>query len=380
MPWRITKVEDIRAQFVKAVTDGKQSIAALCRAHGISRKTGYKWLRRSNAGKGLTDVSRAPSRVANKTDAAVEAAVVALRNRHPAWGPKKLTKRLSSSFEMPSVKTVGRILSRNGLIDPAESLKHKAFRRFERSACNDLWQADFKGDFSLGNGQRCYPFDILDDHSRFALFLEARPNVQNVKECFLSAFRAYGLPKQVLTDNGWCFRGIHNGYTALERWFMDHDVHPIHGRPYHPQTQGKVERFHLSMKLEALRGKRFTDLEEADAALGTWRDCYNRERPHEALNGLTPAEVYKPSPREYTESVKPFDYDTATHVCKVNKWGYLRFTDFNVYLSETFIGTRLAVQESKDGATFEVIYRNYRIAEIDPATGKLLNRVVSRLP
>jgi len=380
MPWRISKVEDLRAQFVRAVLDGEETVSALCREYGISRKTGYKWLERFKDDKSLADLSRAPLHAANKTDPRVEAAVVDLRRRHPAWGPKKLAIRLSSSLEMPSVKTIGRILSRNGLVDPAESLKRRPFRRFERSACNDLWQADFKGDFSLENGKRCYPFDILDDHSRFALLVEARPDILNVKACFLAAFRAYGLPKQVLTDNGWCFRGLHGGYTSLERWLLDQDVQPIHGRPYHPQTQGKIERFHLSMKREALCNQRFADLAEAGAALGLWRDCYNLERPHEALGGRTPSEVYTPSPRAYSETVRPFDYDTAGRICKVNGWGYLRFMRFQIYLSETFANTHLAVQESPGGVTLDVIYRNYRIAEIDPTTGILLNRTIARLP
>jgi len=379
MPWEIAKVENKRAQFVKSVLDGTATVTALCREYGISRKIGYKWLNRFAAGDGFVDLSRAPLHVANKTDPGIEAAVVALRERHPAWGPKKLAKRLSSDFEMPSLKTVGRILSRNGLIDSAESQKRKAFQRFERPNCNDLWQADFKGDFGLENGSRCFPFDILDDRSRFNISLEARPDFLNVKDCFLSAFRAYGLPKQILTDNAWCFRGLHNGYTTLERWFIDHDVHPIHGRPYHPQTQGKIERFHLSMKREVLSGRRFADLNEVAIVLKDWRNCYNNERPHEALGGKTPSEVYSPSVREYSETVKPFDYDSSMRFCKVNNWGYLRFMSFNIYLSETFKDTRLGVRESKDGSTFDVIYRNYRIAEINPETATLLNRTVFRL-
>ena len=242
-----------------------------------------------------------------------------------------------------------------------------------------MWQTDFKGDFALLDGTRCFPLDILDDHSRFAIKIAAKPNTLGVTESFREAFYEYGLPRAVLSDNGWTFRGCQGGYTQFEKWLMNHDVLPIHGRIKHPQTQGKIERFHRSMKTELLNHKDFLNLEDANRALQEWRNKYNNIRPHEALGMKCPADIYIPSDRTYYDDVDIYEYSGQYHIIKVNSWGYVRFDNYQIYLSETMRGERLEFRPNPLGDSFFACYRNFKIAEFSIVDGHLLNRKISRL-
>jgi len=380
MPWKGRTVEGLREEFVAVAREGCRSVQSVCREYGISRKTGYKWLKRAEAGESLRDRSRRPHRTKAKTASAIEEQIITMRMEHPAWGAKKIAAVLGGrGWQLPCIRTVNHILKSKGLIDPEESRKHRACQRFEKSRCNEMWQADFKGDFALLDGSRCYPLTILDDHSRFSIRIDARPNQKGVKDSFRQAFLTYGLPDAILTDNGSPFRGIRGGYSDLERWLLDHDVIPVHGRFRHPQTQGKIERFHRAMKQELLKGMHFTDLQEAGEGLLRWRRCYNESRPHEALGMRCPAEVYQASERTYCDTPKPFEFDGTHHVRKVNNWGYLRFDKWQIYLSEAFSNIRLEIRSDPQGDLLWVCYRNFVIATIDPAAGELVNRKIFRL-
>jgi hypothetical protein len=242
-----------------------------------------------------------------------------------------------------------------------------------------MWQTDFKGDFALLDGTRCYPLTILDDHSRFSIKIAPKPNTLGVKESFREAFLEYGMPLSVLSDNGAQFAGFKGGYTQFEKWLMNHNVLPIHGRIKHPQTQGKIERFHRTMKYEYLKFNEFTNLEEANKGLQDWRIKYNEIRTHEALNSLCPADIYERSDREYIEKVLPYEYDSTNHVIKVNSWGYVRFDKWQMYLSETMIGEYIEFRPNPLGDSFFACYRNFKIAEFDINTGERLNRKIMRL-
>ncbi len=306
---------------------------------------------------------------------------MALRAENPAWGGKTLRKVLvDQGYEdLPCVKTFNNILKRNGCISPEESLKHTPFLRYEKERCNEMWQADFKGDFPLLDGTRCFPLDILDDHSRFSIKIVPKHNTLGVTKNFREAFHEYGVPDSVLSDNGWTFRGLHGGYTHFEKWLMDHNVLPIHGRVRHPQTQGKIERFHRTMKQELLAHREFLNLADADKSLQEWRTKYNHIRPHEALGMKTPAQVYTPSKRMYSDEVTPYEYSGEYHVIKVNSWGYVRFAGWQIFLSETMMGEYLEFRPNPLGDSFVACYRNFKIAEFSYETGKLLNRKISRL-
>ena len=367
-----------REAFVDEVSQGKESISSLCRKYGISRKTGYKWIHRDSEGQRLCDQSRCPHRQPSKTALETEQLILSVREANPVWGGRKIKAVLESAGHsgIPSAKTCGRILKRNGMILPEESGKHTAYKRFEREACNQLWQMDFKGDFLLGDRSRCYPLDILDDHSRFCIQIEAKDSTLGTKESVIRAFETYGLPAAILTDNGAQFSGFRGGYTQFERFLMDLDVAPIHGRIMHPQTQGKIERFHRTMKQEALRTTPET-LEDAKKLLSDWRWRYNEIRPHSALGMKTPASVYSASQRTYRPPIS-FEYDSGARLTKTNNWGYLRFGPIQLYLSETMKDTYLEIRPV-DESTFWVVYRNYKIAAVDAVNKKLIDRHIRRL-
>lgn len=354
------------------------NISALCRQYGISRKTGHKWIKRAEMGLPLCDQSRRPNRHPSKTADNIEQEIIQLRLQHPSWGGKTIRAVLEAAGVegLPSDKTCCNILKRSGLIDPAESAKHTAFQRFEKERCNEMWQTDFKGDFLLGNGVRCYPLTILDDHSRFSIRIDPKSSPSGVKESFVLAFREYGLPDSVLSDNGPQFAGPHKGLSFFERFLMDLDIRPIHGRPIHPQTQGKIERFHRTLKQEALRTTPAT-MAEAKTRLENWRWLYNEVRPHHALGMKPPASIYTASSRPYCEP-KPYVYEDGAKLIKVNNWGYLRFGQIRLFLSEAMADTRVEIRFDEN-ETFSVLYRNYKIATVDAVEGKLLDRHIRRL-
>lgn len=379
MPWKDKTVEELRKEFVEAAKSSR-NFSQLCREFDITRKTGYKWIDRDNMSEGLSDKSRRPETIANKTDIETEQKIVQARSKY-GWGAKKIKETLEQDgYSMPCVKTVNNILLRNGCISPEESAKHKAFIRFEKDKCNEMWQTDFKGEFKMKDGNYCYPLDIFDDHSRFVIKIKPHLDTENVVlPAFRDAFMEYGMPDSVLSDNGAQFAGFRHGYTQFEKWLMNHDVLPIHGRIKHPQTQGKIERFHRAMKDEVLKRYTPTDISDAERVLSEWRDVYNNIRPHEALGMKRPKDIYSPSERVYSDEVEKYEYSGVYHVIKVNSWGYVRFDRWKIYLSETMIDERIEFRPNPNGDTFIACYRNFAIAEFDVHTGKLVHRKIKRL-
>ena len=381
MPWRSKSVEDLRKEFVLAA-QGCSNFSALCREFKITRKTGMKWCERFENNQPLSDQSRSPHTIPNKTPPEVEKLIVNERINNPGWGAKTIHQVLVNKGhkDLPCVKTINNILNRYHLISEEESLKHQPYKRFERDNCNSLWQTDFKGEFRTADGKYCYPPDIMDDCSRFLIRISAYLNTNNVViPTFKAAFEEYGMPMAVLSDNGCQFSGFKNGYTQFEKWLMDHDILPIHGRIKHPQTQGKIERFHRTMKSELLKHNTFANCAEADIALNEWRNKYNTIRPHQALNMKCPADVYTTSDRRYSDIVKPFEYSGTNHIIKVNSWGYVRFGKWQIYLSETMIGEHIEFRANPLGDSFIACYRNFVIAEFSTEDGKLIHRKISRL-
>jgi transposase InsO family protein len=380
MPWMERRVEMLREQFVIECLKKGSNISALCREYGISRKTGYKWIRRYQEDGCLEDKSRKPKRISSKTDEKIENLIVEIRQERPGWGARKIHAYLSQRGEkMPCVRTVNNILKRNGLISLEASQARRPFKRFEREHNNDLWQADFKGDILMADGNKCYPLDIIDDHSRYALLLEPKHNQRGVLRDFIQVFLKYGLPRSILTDNGATFAGFKQGYTQFERALMDQDILPIHGRFYHPQTQGKIERFHRSLSDEVLKFHRLRNFAEACEALEQWRTVYNHERPHEALEDRCPAQIYTSSQRPYQEKVLPYEYSSQYRVYKINNWGYIRFASYQTYISQTFRDTYVQLIPYDVDDSVLVCYRNFVIAKLDVTNGELLGRKAYRL-
>lgn len=381
MPWESKTVEEIRKEFIEAAKT-TNNFSSLCREFGITRRTGYKWIERAKTTNDYSDRSHARKIVNNKTSLETENIILTLRKENPGWGAKTLRKVLENQGceNLPCIKTFNNILKRNDCITKEESLKHKPFVRFEKELCNEMWQTDFKGEFLMQDNNKCFPLDIIDDHSRFLIKIKALTSTANaVIPCFKEAFYEYGMPNSILSDNGAQFAGFKQGYTQFEKWLMNNNILPIHGRIKHPQTQGKIERFHRTMKNELLNHNDFTDVNDADLALQNWRIKYNNIRPHEALNMKCPADIYTPSDREYTDTVKKYEYGGQHHVIKVNSWGYVRFDKWQVYLSETMIDEYIEFRPNPLGDSFIACYRNFKIAEFSTETGKLLNRKISRL-
>jgi len=362
---------DSRREFVRLAEAGDVSVAALCRRFGISRQTGHLYLRRHReAGDaGLEDRSRRPHASPRRSPAEIETKIVELRTSHPSWGGRKLARRLRDlGVEgVPSASTVTEVLRRHARLDPAEALKHRPVQRFERSAPNELWQMDFKGHIAMDRG-RCHPLTVLDDHCRYSLGLiacgdETRRTVQSH---LTSLFRRYGLPNTMLCDNGspWGGSGA-EGWTALEVWLMRIGVRLYHGRPRHPQTQGKEERFHRTLNIEVLQANRFADLEACQTAFDRWRRIYNEERPHEALGMAVPASRYRASPINFPERLPAPEYHTTDVIRRMSRDGAVRFQGRRVKMSQAFAGLDVAFRATAMDGVWRVYFTRFAIGEVD---------------
>lgn len=372
MPWKEWNAVSLKEEFRSlAVVEGA-NVSLLCRRFGISRKTGYKWLRRyiEDGVLGLTDRARRPQHSPTTTDAETTSVIVELRQTHPAWGARKLRTRLQAlgHRELPAASTIQAILKREGLVASSESQKHRAFTRFEHEAPNDLWQMDFKGHFPLTSGARCHPLTVLDDHSRYAIRLAACGNERHetVRAELVTAFRRYGLPRRMLMDNGppWS-GGADEPYTVLTVWLLRLSVAVSHGRPFHPQTQGKDERFHRTLKAEVLVWEQFTSLVACQRRFDPWRDVYNLERPHEALGMQTPATRYQPSERAYPETLPAIEYGPGDMVRQVSIDGTIHFRGHEIKLSKAFRGQPVALRPSVNDGAWDVYYCQHEIGQLD---------------
>jgi transposase InsO family protein len=375
MPWRVSNAMSLRTELVSFMQQEGANVSELARRFGVSRKTVYKWARRAHEDQAaaLADRSRRPRTSPAKTAEPVETQVVTLRGAHPAWGGRKLRRRLQDLGveQVPAASTITGILHRNGLIDAAHSTEHKAFQRFEHAAPNDLWQMDFKGHFAMEQG-RCHALTVLDDHSRYALRLEACGNEQTetVRERLIAAFRRYGLPKRMLMDNGspWGDDGTHP-YTPLTVWLLLLGVAISHGKPYHPQTQGKEERFHRTLKAEVLAHNSFRDLTHCQRHFDTWRELYNHQRPHEALGMEVPASRYLVSLRTFPEKLPEIVYAPDVHVRKVGDHGWVHYKGGKYRLPKAFKGYPIGLRPTVQDHVMDILFAHHHILTLDLKSG-----------
>jgi len=376
MPWQEVDTVTLRHEFVELALREELSLTELCRRYEISRKTGYKWLGRAGGGgeAALQDRSRRPHSSPCRTPAATEAQLVVLRQQHPAWGPRKLRRllevkqlRTHQAADCPSVSTVAAILKRHGLIDPRAASQHSAFVRFEHPQPNDLWQMDFKGHFAMRSG-RCHSLTVLDDHSRFNLVLAAcsGETTQTVQQHLIPAFRRYGLPWRMTMDNGapWGCDQPHE-LTRLTVWLMRLGIAVSHSRPYHPQTQGKDERFHRTLQAEVLAGQQFCDLPHVQQHYDRWRHVYNAVRPHEALDLGVPQQRYRPSSRRYPERLPALNYGPGDIVRQVQAQGRLQFGGHYFRVPKALRGQPVALRPADPDGCYDVFFGIQRVAQID---------------
>lgn len=370
MPWNEVSIMDQRREFVALGSREGANISELCRRFGISRQTGYKWLGRYAAGDAdLADRSRRPLSTPGRTSSDVEAAVLAVRDAHPAWGARKIVHCLErDGMTRPSASTAHAILVRHGRIAPG-SRGGRSYGRFERPAANQMWQMDFKGRVQMSSGAWCHPLTMLDDHSRYALCLQACQNQRSttVKPLLEQTFQRYGLPGALYLDNGSPWGGGAPGqWTPLGVWLLKLGIEVIHGQPYHPQGRGKIERFHRSLNAEVFQAHPVQDLAQMQRHFDRWRTVYNTERPHEALKMGVPAERYQPSLRDMPKTLPAVEYDSHDIVRKVGTTkAYISFRGRPWKVPTAFQGERVALRPRNRDGRYGVFFGATQIANID---------------
>ena len=387
MPWNPNTTMELKEEFVHLAIQPNTNISELCRRFGISRPTAYKWLARYEAHgqKGLVERSRRPAHQPNQTPPEVEQLVVKLRGKQRAWGARKLRAHLRrqaqqgevavEAAQIPSASTITRILQRHDLLGQPEAPSRQGpWQRFEYERPNQLWQMDFKGEFRLGNGRWCYPLTILDDHSRFSPLVGGCANTkrQGVRGRLISVFRRYGLPQAILCDNGppWGspkrFADGSPHYTKLAAWLMRLGIEVKYSSPAHPQTHGKNERFNGTLQAEVLAYHQFQDLGHANEHLEQWRQHYNTQRPHQALDMEVPVRRYRPSNRPYPQRLPPVEYGPDDIVRKVSAKGIISVANKSFRVGKAFDGFPVALRArpSSQSHTYGVYYCNHHIRTI----------------
>lgn len=371
MPWKECTPVSSRYEFVLLAEQPNTNVRELCRRYGISPKTAYKWINRYRelGETGLLDKSRRPLSCPGSSSLDLEQAVLALHEKYPAWGSRKLRSLLGDGA-LPHHSTLDAILRRHGRqVRYGSQSGAAATSRFEHEAPNDLWQMDFKGHFELfGQRQRCHPLTLLDDHSRFALCLAACANErrQTVQQQLIRVFRRYGLPRRLTSDNGPPWGSTRRGgLSALEVWLMRLGIKVGHSRPHHPQTQGKLERFHQTLKRELLHDAHFRTLAQCQIGMDGWLEQYNQQRPHQALGQKPPLSRYRSSPRPYPEKLLEVEYEPGERILKVRAKGQIHLNGRAVFVSEGLAGERVAIRPAKEDGVLDIVFINKTVRQID---------------
>jgi transposase InsO family protein len=371
MPWEERSTMDSRRLFIEAASQEGANRRALCRQFGISPTTGYTWLARAaqEGVSALADRSRRPRTSPCQTPPAIEDAVLAAQQQHPSFGPRKLRawlERQGTITPVPAASTMLAILRRHGVMPPAMPPLPEPLS-FERAAPNELWQLDFMGHRPLATG-RVHPLSLLDDHSRFALCLAACPHERGalVRSLLLARFQDVGLPAEILTDNGppWGMVG-RPGISALEAWLLRYGIAVHHGRVRHPQTQGKIERWHRTVGEAVFARQELPDLAAAQTAFDAFRQEYNYERPHEALLFHTPAERYQPSLRPCPTQEPVMTYDDGEVTRIVSNKGVISFQNRHRYVGEGLRHERVAIRPTSVDGVLAIVYGPKQITTID---------------
>jgi len=368
--------------FVSRLEQGER-MTDLCLEFGVSRKTGHKiWDRyREKGPAGLADESRAPKRVANRTSAEIVQRLVELRKAHPTWGGRKLRDWLcqhEGTAKWPAPSTMTDIFRRNGLIDPEGSRSKR--RRGPTVAWstlkgatqpNDVWCVDYKGQFRLGNREYCYPLTTSDLFSRFLLTLESLDSTdgEEARPVFEEAFRQYGLPLEIRSDNGPPFasQGLF-GLTVLSVWWMRLGI--VHQRitPGHPEQNAQHERMHRTLKAETTRPAGANTLQQQER-FDAFREEYNSDRPHESLGGKTPASIYQPSPRPFPEKLPEPTYPLHDDTLLVDRSGHIRLPmSRQVFVSAALAGQWVGLREQED-SLWLVTFLSRDLGYYDPKQG-----------
>jgi transposase InsO family protein len=359
MPWKETTTMEQKVEFICEWRTQKHSITELCKVFNIYRPTAYKLIYRfeKDGIERLKEHSKAPQKHPNSTKDEIVKSILDLKAKHKLWGVKKI-RRLLFNFcpedDIPSVVTVHNILHRNGLFIPQKRCKRvqPVFPVFDPKECNEVWSADYKGKFLMGNKIYCHPLIIADSKSRFVFSAKGHYNetLKNAKAEFTKMFRTYGIPKQMHTDNGSPFGSVRaiQRFTQLSYWFIQLGIMPVFSDPAHPEQNGRHERMHRDLKAACAKPSAH-DLKAQQRRLNQFKE-YNHVRPHEALDMETPASIHQFSTRPFPEKIKSFDYNPQYKIMKVAQNGAIRWKSYHwVYLTFALKGKYVGVEELGNG-------------------------------
>jgi len=369
VPWKMKGVMDQRIEFVARAVSQEKTVSELCQEYGVSRPTGYYWIgryREERSFAGLREKSRRPHHSPRRTPGWVEQRVLQKRVAH-GWGARKLLPLLEAEGVEVSERTINRILKRRGAMRK-EDCHRPALSRFERERPNELWQMDFKGEYVLRGGGCCFPLSIVDDHSRFSvgLFGLTSTSYQGVRGCVIRTFQEYGVPEAMLMDHGVPWWGTANrlGLTRLSVELMEQGIQLYYSGVGHPQTQGKVERFHRTLSAGIRhRGGPPQEFAKWGPLLKAFREEYNQVRPHEALQMQVPAQRYKPSRRHYQTHPRSWDYEDTVQVRLVGASGNVKWQGKAYFVSNALSGKWVGVEAVEEKLL--VRYQQMYLCEID---------------
>lgn len=372
MPWMECSVMDERVKFIARLLDG-ESMTSLCEEFGISRKTGYKILERyQDIGTGaFTDRSRRPIRLANQLPLQVEKYILNVKKKYPSWGARKIREKLLRKFpdiRTPAKSTIHAVLDRNGLVVPMGRVRRRAIgtELTQSSNPNDLWCADYKGEFMLGSKEYCYPLTITDHASRYLLTCEGLSTTKEIYAftVFEKTFQEYGLPRAIRTDNGVPFASANSLFnlSKLSVWWLRLGISIERIQPGCPQQNGRHERMHLTLKKEATKpaGQNFL---QQQAKFDEFLEEYNTDRPHEALEMKYPSEIYLKSDRNY-KGLQPIEYPLHDREIEVTSCGRICIGRMKINISKVFMGQKLGLKEVSEG-TWLVTFMDYDLGYFD---------------
>ena len=375
MPWKETTTMEQKMEFICEWRTQKYSITELCKAFGISRPTAYKLIHRfENEGiEGLINESKAPRNHPNQTKEEIVHKILSLKEKHKLWGAKKIRRLLLNDCnekDIPSIVTVHNILHKHGFVKPKKRLKRvkPVYPIFDPKECNEVWSADYKGKFLMGNKIYCHPLTIADSKSRFLFAAKGHyhENLKSAKTAFIKVFRTYGIPKQIHTDNGSPFGSVAaiQRFTRLSYWFIDLGIQPVFSDPAHPEQNGRHERMHRDLKAACTKPAAY-NLIAQQKRLNCFVREYNHVRPHEALGMETPASVHEFSTRPFPERIPGYDYESDMKVLKVTQNGAMRWGAYHwVYLTASLKGKYVGVLEMGNGI-WRVFYRSVFLGYFD---------------
>lgn len=377
MPWKETHVMDQKIGMIASLLSGEYGVSELSRIYEVSRKTVYKWKKRYDAKgvEGLENGSRAPDRKPWATPLEAVNRILAVRSQHRYWGARKLLaylKRQQPEQRWPAASTITNILKRHHMVPARRRRRHtppytEPFLRCTQP--NEVWCVDFKGQFRLGEGKLCYPLTVTDSYSRYLLGCWAleHPTYLAARRCLEEAFRRYGLPAAIRTDNGAPFASVGvGGLSRLGVWLIKLAIQPERIEKAHPEQNGRHERMHRTLKQEAIGPPR-QSLAEQQRAFDRFRGTYNDERPHEALGQKTPVSVYRNSTRQYPDRLPDIKYPECFSVRTVKTNGDFKWQGTELYLSSPLARERIGLRQI-DERTYQIYFSFYPLALLDQAT------------